>query len=64
VHKLLERNRQEFKILEKQSAQILRPEDPEQKFFRSRVLKPAQLQTCTLYRLIEKTLMLDVGSMY
>jgi hypothetical protein len=54
----------EFKIIEKQSAQILRPEDPEQKYFNKRVLKPKELQTCTLYRLVEKTLMLDVGSMY
>jgi arginine deiminase len=64
IQQMLENAKLEIKELERLSANVVKPNDPEMRFFSKTVLKPAQFNSCNLYKFVQKTLMLDVGGLY
>lgn len=61
---MLENVNLEIKDLEKKSAQLLRQNDPEQTYFRKHILKPEQFSTCKLFKMVEKSLTINIGGLY
>ena len=64
IQQMLENANLEIKELEKLTANVVRPNDPEMKFFQKHILKPPQFNNCNLYKFVQKTLMLNVGGLY